>query len=913
MAGSAINSFPPAQASEPLLKFTESFNFEKFVRDQLVAENPDDIETESAHLIGQERDGSILFAWNRKNNVGEMITHVGLFQQNLPSYTTLYQHENVANIVAASVNAEHTLIAFTTKAESPNEEEEVEHIFDSFIAEIKPQSRVFTLNIAGSDFRMLQFLQRESTSTKNLISSRTQQQAHLLVVIPGVIVCVYKFKMQLVRNGAVVVSQPEIETIVKKFMWYQWDPQMQWLYYARFESTTSRVQASVSGKNSLLLHCMRLSQLTPHLLFTVSLPLPYNDHLYSATTTYYDSPFAFTVPVQEMNLQVLHRRDGFWCVCLQHCTGVASNADYDIVGADSPQGVKVDYSIYIIHNGYVLYGQVPLSVPTNEKLFIHFMLIGCFVIAYIPGFILHLLNVGPRVDPCHHLTFGPEQSVFLPILPEGKDENQKADVKEKANTKENAQDRKVMLSSAVSSSLLADYNISVVNCNSGVLYECALNIPGFLEIFKTCQDPELMEDLLHLMIVGFRHPGMALSMIEHVCQTPMRFCDHKLFAEFIVASSFANVYLDCKQFIARQLPLTMSPTFHGKVYKNQDGVKLAYLKLSPMLNFVKQLLVQSDQKLVVANPEDLLNYSPSNDQPFESLCLNAVINQQKHPRIDIRAMRVSPEEQSALSQSHTSSSAQGSRDSRSTRRNFKPHTSKGSSAYGILGRLSSTLSRRSAVNHSQPVYDSKDSKEMLLFLDCDEDLLDELTADGSKIRENMLNTVGKALPLRAKNTVYNTNSKYYSELEKQSCTLLRIIWTSLGFNIDNHPLNSALCHAPSPKEHILHELLEAYHLAHLDVGINPPSGFHTLYISMAFLCMERALFLQYLHNKVLTPTRRFVDMLLEDSEEEDAQIVFHVLNTLDYRLAEYGLERWHDPTVGTLEAASKAGDKSRRL
>ena len=907
MAGSTIDSFPPVQASEPLLKFTESFNFEQFVHDQLVTGNPDDVQTGSTLLIGQERDGSILFAWNRKNNVGEMITNVGLFQQNQSSYTTLYQHESVANIVAATVNAERTLLAFTTKAGSPDEEEE--EIFDSFIAEIKPQSRVFTLNIAGSDFRMLKFLQRESTSTKNQISSRSQQQPHLLVVIPGVIICVYKFKMQIVRNGAVVVAQPENETILKNFTWYQWDPQMQWLYYARFESTTSKVQASVSGKNSLLLHCTRLSQLTPQLLFTVSLPLPYNDHLYSATSTYYNSPFAFTVPVQEMNLQVLHRRDGFWCVCLQHCTGVASNADYDIVGTDSPQGVKVDYSVYIIHNGYVLYGQVPLSVPTNKKLFIHFMLIGCFVIAYIPGFMLHLLNVGPRVDPCHHLTFGPEQSIFLPILPEGKEKDQEAD------TKENVQDRKVMLSSAVSSSLLADYNISVINCNTGVLYECALNVPGFLEIFKACQDPELMEDLLHLMIVGFRHPGMALSMIEHVCQTPMRFCDHKLFAEFMVASSFANVYLDCKQFIARQLPLTMSPTFHGKVYKNQDGVKLAYLKLSPMLNFVKQLLVQSDQKLVVATPEELLNYSPSSDQPFESLCLNAVINQQKHPRIDILSMRASPEEQSVLNQSQASSSAQGSRDSKSAKRRSYPRFS-GGSAYGILGKLSSTLSRRTAMNHTQPVYNSKDSKEMLLFLDCDEDLLDELTADGSRIRENMLNTIGKDLPLRAKNTIYNTNSKYYSELEKQSCTLLRIIWTSLGFNIDNHPLNSVLCHAPSPKEHILHELLEAYHLAHLDVGLNPPSGYHTLYISMAFLCLERALFLQYLHNKVLIPTRRFVDMLIEDCEEEDAQLVFHVLNTLDYRLAEYGLERWHDPTVETLEAASTVKaqvDRSRRL
>lgn len=887
---------------EPLLQFTESFNFEMFVQEQLASENPEDIEIDSAHLIGQERDGSVLFSWNHKINTGEMATSVGLCQQNQPSFTLLYQHDGLAVIAAASVNAEHTLLAFTITASS----DEGEQIFDTFIAEIKPQSRVFTLHITSSDYRRVQFLQRELSPSKSLISNRTQQQSQLLVVIPGLIICVYKFKMQVVRNGAVIVSQPDNETLTKNFMWYQWDPHKQWLYYARFEASVSQAQASVSGKNSVVLHCYKMSYATPQLVFTISLPLPYSSHMYSATTTYYNSPFAFSIPVEEMNLQVLHRSDGFWCVCLQHCNGVMPNTDNDSnIDSDSPQGLKVDYSIYMIHNGCVLYGQVPLSAFVEEKMLIHFMLISCFVVVYVPGFMLHLINAGPRVDPCHHLTFGHTQSMFSPVLLELKEGQ------EKTETKDILTSKKVFLSSAVSPTLLGDYDISVIDCNSSAIYQCKLNIPGFFEIFKTCHNPELMEDLLHLMIVGFRQPGTALSMIEHVCQTPMHINDHKLFAEFIVASSYANIYLDCKHHISRQLPLTMSPTFHGKVVKNSDGVKLAYLKITPILHFVKQLLVQSDQKLVAASAEDLINYNPTSDQPFESLCLNAVINQQANPRIDIRTMNASQEEKSASDQSQGSTSVQSSKESMSSKKKGHAPRFGGSSAYAILGKLSHSLSRRTAVNHSQPVSNTKDDKELLLFLDCDEDLLDALTADGSKIRERIFMKISTDLPLRTKNTVYNTIARYYVEVEKQSSTLLRVIWTSLGFSIDNHPLDLPLCHVPTAKEHILYELLEAYHLAHLNVGIPPPSGFHTLYISMAFLCLEGALFLQSLHSKVLTPTRRFVDMLLEDYQEEYTQFVFNILNSFEYRLAEYGLERWNDPTFKLLEASRRTASKSK--
>ena len=900
-------SFDP-NTPEPMLRFTKVFDFSQFVNDHLIPSERSEVAEmvrSSARLIGQSRDSGVLFAWDKKNNAGNTVTSVGWFTQFSPAYRTLYHHESQTNIVAASVNHERTLLTFTIK---DVQEPDTEDVYDSFIAEIQPQGRIFTLDIQSPEFRLLQFIQPDASTPKNRMG-RSQQMSHLLIIVPGVLICIYHIKMQVVRLGAIMVSQPEQETIQKRFTWYQWDPRNQWLYYARFESGLNRAQASaLSGRNSLVLHCKSFSYSSHQHLFTLSLPLPSVErNLDHGTRTYFHSPFSFTMPSSDLNLQVLHRSDGFWCVCLQHSTGVSSSFDVEVPNQDSSHGGKIDYSVYIIHNGYVLYGQVPLTAPTNEGMRIHFMLLGCFVAAYIPGFMLHLLNVGPRVDPCHHLTFGPELATLLPSVssrekelstlsgtPSGSEQSPPSSL---PTTQPSVQP---VLTSALSTTLQGE---TFLECNSSIIYECSPYVQGFFNLFKRCSDPVLMEDLLHLMVVGFRHHGLALSMIEHICQTPMRMFDHRFFAEFIIASSFANVYFDCKKYFAKQLPLTTSPTFHGKVYKNQEGVKLALLKLSPISNLIKQLLVQSDQKLVAATPEELLNYSPPADQPFEVLCHNAVISQPSTlPRVDIQtAVSVSSDEANAEVSSSSLTQSRG-KPSKSSRRGMtpsSPHHGGGHGASSFLGKLT-TLTRRSQAK-AAPTRLAQDPHDMLTFLVYEEQQCAELAEEAVNIRDKLVRAIAHGMSLRARNEAHNTVASFYSELEKHSCTLLLVIWQSLGFNADNHPLNGILCRSPTIKEQILYELLEAYNLCHLEIGIPLPNGFNTFYAGIGFLSLDKVLFLQYMRNNVFVPTKRFVDLLLDSCDEDDAPIVFQIFCNLEYRLAEYALSSWCDPTVLSLE------------
>ena len=194
---------------------------------------------------------------------------------------------------------------------------------------------------------------------------------------------------------------------------------------------------------------------------------------------------------------------------------------------------------------------------------------------------------------------------------------------------------------------------------------------------------------------------------------------------------------------------------------------------------------------------------------------------------------------------------------------------------------------------------------MLNFLDCDQDEIDHLADVSHALREKLVRIVAKGLSLRSKSTgVYNAVTNYRHELEKHSCKLLLVIWQSLGFSMDNHPLHSSINRKPTTKEQILYELLEGYHLAHLELGFPLPLGFHTLLICMGYLCLDSTLFLQYLRNGAFTPTRKFVELLLADCGRNNEQIIFHIICNLEYSLSQYALRHWHNPTVEQLEASS---------
>ena len=789
---------------------------------------------------------------------------------------------------AATVNSEHSLLAYTTQ-----EEVDGEIIYDSFLTEIQPKSRVFTLNLRCPEFRKLQFIKPSSPSSRGTrLGKQQQSQSRLLVVVPDMFVALYTLKLQVTRMGCVLSEAPGQEAICKRIAWYQWDPIHQWLYYAQFENTSQSC-----GQNCFFLFCLNCAQSQPEILFNISLPLPYSEQYYLSEYTRFPSPLSLSLPVRELNLQVLYESRGLWCVCLQHARGVdvphngeePSQQDMPTGGEkfDVPTAGKLDYTVYILHNSHMLYMQVPLPLPVSEPLNIHFMLINSFVVAYIPHFMLHFLNVGPNTDPCHHLAFGPNQVSEFPVPhdaqhligPDG-----------------------TILSSAVTASPPGFYTTPVMECSTGILYEASVSTNAFLELFKATNSIEMMEDLLHLTVVTLRHHGVALSMIEHVCQSPMRFGDHQLFAEFLISFAFSNIVSNCRRTTIQQLPLTMTPTYQGKVFKNDKHITFAMLRFNKMHNTFKQLLVQSDQSLVAVSQEVLLNYEVT-DAPFEVLCFIAKTKETFTSRVNLlRVMESTGGMGLEAEVSHSPHSQ-----SPATRRSRKVPTSSQPSRDSSLNLsiLKFPLSGRSNSGHNS----LSSSVHTLKFLEPDPDQEMELKEMTATFRKSILSAISlERGSSRSQNVIHEDVKCYCAELEKHSHSLLQLIWESVGFNKSGtiHPLSKSLYRPSMAHEEILFELLEAYHLAHQLIGLPTPSGFHTLFASLGFVCLSSSLFLQYLRNKVFIPTRRFIELLLKDREHDKDHIVYEVICHTHQELANWALQQMHHPTVEALISSISA-------
>ena len=772
----------------------------------------------TARFIGQEDDGSILFAWDATTEIAS-VTCVGLYLPSGQTYRTLYEHGERVEICSATVNHERTLLSFTVDNFG----------FVTYVAEIQPQGRVFNLNIDVTSYRRAQFLHQDFSTLPPTQDKVTYTTSRLLVAVIKECVSLYQFKLQLVDDGAVLSNKPKGVSIIGKFDWYQWSPKKQWLYYACFDATwTDLVPTAPTQRGSFVFSCLSFARGTGQALVTISLPLPYPSHTYTANTTLHRSPFALVAPVQEINLQVLHRSDGLWCVGLQHSSG-ATYPDTLSPDLRTAKGGLVDYSLYIIHSGHVLYGQVLLPSASASGCYLHFMLVGNLVAVYAPGLVLHLLNVGPNVQPTHHLALDCTLSPMIPGCALGVE----------PGTRE-------VLSPAVSHLNIGDDAV-LVECRSQTVYHVHLNPDGLFELFKSTSNKDLRVSLLHLTIVSFRHHAMARAMIEHLCCNPSP-ANMRAFAEFMVSSAYSNVAINCQRYITKQLPSTASPMYDSCIYRDPKGLICALLTFSQIPLFQKQLHVQSDQKWKSMTADALLQYELSDDS-FDCLCFSVAVNQAGLTQLNVREAvdRLAP---------------------------------------NILTAVASK------VKHKKVVLDTTG----LPFLRPDEDFRYKTTEHIRRVKQALYQAIAE--PVQAKENVRKVIKLYCSEMERRSQELLSIAWYSIGMNSDNHPLLDSIHRLATAKEKHLFEVLEAYRLAHMDLGIPTPNGFHTLFACVGYLSLDPDKFLQCMSvQHMFTPTRRFVQRLAQHGNLRQESAAYEVLCALEEPLRQYAFHLWANRLV----------------
>lgn len=213
-------------------------------------------------ILGQEQDGSMLASWISLavNETPIERSHIGLYDAAEKSFHILHSFEKRENCIQATVNSSRTMLAFVLKETStkPPTSSIEKFIYKPFIVEIKNDNGKPPINCKPTQLLskesvqqiMVQFLRQKKT-----IFEKTYEDKLLLFIHNDTITML---KMKLAKNDNaddidggsssridlkksnswyLDTNAMTREVIVKHFIWAQWDPTVQALYYIHLKAT----------------------------------------------------------------------------------------------------------------------------------------------------------------------------------------------------------------------------------------------------------------------------------------------------------------------------------------------------------------------------------------------------------------------------------------------------------------------------------------------------------------------------------------------------------------------------------------------------------------------------------------------------------------------------------------------------
>lgn len=208
-------------------------------------------------ILGQEQDGSMLSSWistARSVTMPER-SHIGLYNPLDKSFKILHSFAQRENCIQASVNRSLTLLSYVLKTatnKSHDNETITEWIYTPYIVEIQATQDTPGLSIqrsllpSGSQQQILtQFLWLKETG------GDTFKEDRLLLFVHNETITILKTEVRKSSNSiddAGASGHCETwrlehekitrEVIVKHFIWAQWDPVVQALYYIHLKPAT---------------------------------------------------------------------------------------------------------------------------------------------------------------------------------------------------------------------------------------------------------------------------------------------------------------------------------------------------------------------------------------------------------------------------------------------------------------------------------------------------------------------------------------------------------------------------------------------------------------------------------------------------------------------------------------------------
>ena len=820
-----------------------------------------------ARVVGREKDGAVIVAWSGiadgeecGDSGNKPVTLMGLIEGRNP-LALLYSHDKLINVVSASVDQGRSLLSFTevystsgAAGNSSLDELEQQSIYQSFVVELQPAGRVLSLDVRRPFYQRTQFVYNGGSR------SAASKDVYMLFILHHQSIGMYHFKLNQINDVLVLAGQPVACELWSQPVWFQWSQAHQRLYFVYDkpqlegdgdESYLDDDMGEEEGEDGVFHPVLRVVEFFDSGAHEVVLELRLPFEMRKAETTLYSDQLTWceSVPDRNCNMAVLQlsgdQRVGSLCVVYQH---VVKKADRE---SRFPSPLK--YTVCILHHAY----RMELSMPTIPALdeyklppMMLFTVLGDYIMVWIPGKVLHLLDCSTEHGAFHHMLL--QDSVrTLPY----------------------------------NSTSVCSWPCAVSQPSTGSLFDTkrqdaftvSIQRQELAELFAETSQESLRAASLHYALVHQRDNGLARKMIEHLCRDPAAPDCTSLLAEYLLAASYAHMRREgLDSTLMQLLPISMAGPFRSHVEEGRDGSQLVRIFYSRMHGLKDQVIGWQPD----ASQQPLAQVVvPSQNKLLLGLQRNLVLHDGP-ARFNLRAIKQKLE---SAPPSVTSTDSFQS----------LPTTPQQPESRGFFRRLSSSLSGRRPSTAPPQRSGSIAATSSLPFLETQPE--EELLADHRRhlvvehFRHHLKKNSHESLE-----RCQQIAQEYAATQMHHSKYLLNAIWTSLRHPTLGQPSQALLRDRGRSRDKALFTMAEHFSAAVRSCGFPTPSGFNQFFAALGLRCLDPLVFLQYAQQNVFFLTNDFVRRVVHElnNTPENAELKFQVRSRCWVLLLAALIMRW---------------------
>ncbi|CAK9802364.1 Protein pigeon [Anthophora quadrimaculata] len=564
-------------------------------------------------LLGQEKDGSLLIGWTEEtveNDVSTSYTVVGHYDRINDKLQVLHQFSEVLNIVQATINQCRTILGYVTKQSTPvdvttefveptesaddkdqNVPTEVE-MYEAFIVELKGNEvKIHSLDTKRTKQVRIQFLYKEKEH---------RQWDKFLLLIHQECIVIYTVTFDTSVLDLHPIQELKSESLVKAFIWAQWDMINQVLYHIHHRkipiSVVSENEDETENKSVRTNPTLSGLQFHDELPHETVLNIPLNLPQLSTTSncgTYEDDVIPLRVHDCSLDLIVVSDTKGMVCVCHHYLYRPVKPQQHVLNSLNESNTVHFAYSVTLLHHSCVIHCVIPgipwaqakLIRPTFAIYQHHHMIV------LVQGLFTHLLEIGTNHEPCCHILCGPltslpsRSSYLVPLL---ELENNSKSSKKKYDT----------ASIEGCGAFQSNASILTIDLPTLDLVQLTISSDFLTEVFRKETATEVRLGILHYFLCHRHDMDIISELICTIAEKPRSLEMVRYMQEFLIGSSYALVQ---KNLLADAIPLlallpvtTMEEYISFEIKVSNLSITLSHEKLwntSVMLLSPQQRLV----------------------------------------------------------------------------------------------------------------------------------------------------------------------------------------------------------------------------------------------------------------------------------------------------------------------------------